>query len=341
MCLDDVDAQRAFYDQSVFGICLTLLSESNRLAPLQTVTDLEIESRMVRLLGLFLTHRHDSHVLLSEPEIGQLCRLFLELLHPSPRVHLYTHITTILYNYFDISAAIAIRRFADTFVEDRGTPLTLWRVLGLSLGSAIECDRTYAAFLLADALPFASLSAPGYTEMLLDAVDVPTLVGELCESQTVLCVEIADFALASVALIGAWIEAATEVPADVEPSDIAGLAALICDDGTLELKAALFEMLRSVFEKASTEFLLDLVTPELTQAVFDAASGQADDVVAPFLALLESYLARLGREVGRHDAVDGIFRDGIVGLLCETRELSDACQRRAEHLLEAYYGDCV
>jgi hypothetical protein len=335
MCVDDADAQRAFYAESAFELCLGLLAESDRLAPLQTVTDLNIECRIVRLLGLFLTHGSDDRALLSELEIGQLCQIFLRLLYPSPRAHVYAAITRSLSDYFSLSPAVALRRFADTFVADHGAPLTLWRALGLSLGSAVDCDRSCAALLLADAL----LLPSGYTEMLLDAVDLPTLVGELLELKTVLCMELADLTVAAMGLIGAWIETATEVPADVEPSDISELCLVICDDGSLEVKVALFEMLRAVFQKASTDFLLDLVTPELTEAIFEAASGQAEDAVAPFLELLEAYLARLGREVGRYEAVDAIFRDGIAGLLCETRELSAACQKHAERLLAAYYGD--
>jgi hypothetical protein len=103
------------------------------------------------------------------------------------------------------------------------------------------------------------------------------------------------------------------------------------------LKIELFGLLQSIFEKGGSEFLLELMTPEFTQLIFAAASGQADDVLEPFLGLLEMYLSRFGKEMGRYEAVDTVFKEGIVELLCETREVSVAFRAKAEGLLEAYY----
>jgi hypothetical protein len=43
------------------------------------------------------------------------------------------------------------------------------------------------------------------------------------------------------------------------------------------------------------DFVLELIAPELTPMIFDAAGWQADDVLESFLELLEVFLARFGQ----------------------------------------------
>jgi hypothetical protein len=340
MCAEDFGAKTSFYNNGSFDLCMTLLSDSIANAPLQSNIDFETESRAVHLLGLFLAPG-GHQVLLTEVETNSVFLVFMRMLDPMPREHTYADITSILEFYFNEFPAFAVRRFSELSLSGSVRQLSLWRILGSSILSDIDVDRCAALSLLADAIGFCASEESEFTDLLLDAVDVPSVIGELVESRTLLCLDNADVTLAILRLLEVWIRVATEIPADVEPSDVIGICEVVCDEGSLCVKTALFRLLRGIFEKGRPEFLFELVTPQFTQWIFDAASGQADDILEPFLGLLESYLARFGKQVGLHEDVDAIFKDWMVGLLCETTEVSSGFQAQAQHLLATYYGEAL
>jgi hypothetical protein len=128
-----------------------------------------------------------------------------------------------------------------------------------------------------------------------------------------------------------------EVPADVQPSDIVDICKAVYEYDSLALNVGFFGRPKAVVEKGLPDFVFELMTPELTPMIFDAAGWQADAVLETFLELLEVFLPRFGHARPKNEVADAAFGEGAAKHVCEVWEVSLTCCEKAEQFLEEYY----
>jgi hypothetical protein len=292
-CCKDPAIQAKFYNCYAFEVCVDLMAASFA----QPVTDENLEVRVVRLLGLFLSsHR----TILKSDEVDILLKSWMSALYPEIRPHIYGFITKYIRKYFNRFPEIAIGRFARLTNCDGN----LWRIVGLSIGIANGLDRSHAIFLLADGLASIDRDS-GLATLLVESVNVPGLVEYLVESARALD----EASLASMALIGAWSVVAAAIPPGIDPNHIQAITEAVCNDGLLSQKIELFECMKAIFECAEIEFIVELATPDLATILAVEAGACVIEVVRPFLGITASYFTRLGEARQTDFTVVATFRE--------------------------------
>jgi hypothetical protein len=290
-CSDDSMLRAELYQNGAFKVGATVLEKCIGNAAPEKI-ELVIEMHAVRLLGIFLTAdlKYGGPCGLSDGDLEACLGLWLRELYPEPRWHSYALLTSFLRKYL-LRARGGLARIVRG--RESESDMSLWGAIARSVLIEGEADRSHALFLLADGL--AEIEPGATAGQLLGAIDLGAIFTGVREGGAVTD--------AIVALVGAWINVAEDVPAGLAPGELADFAREICSEAHFETKEGMLETLKVVFEKAPIAFLVEVATPELMSAIAEAASGGAREMVRPSMGVMTAYLRREGVRSYEADAV--------------------------------------